>query len=126
MGYIRWLKMSEALARLGHEVDIATNEPTWGRMWWHGPSEVRLGPNLRRIPLAQVRWSDYDLVKTLFHEGFATLERFGGLEHRLIVSKLGSVVGPRDMVGVPFYGRQREKLYAIQERIAAASTYVAV
>ena len=29
MGHIRWLKISEALARLGHQVDIATNEPRW-------------------------------------------------------------------------------------------------
>ncbi len=26
MSYIRWVKISEALARLGHQVDIATNE----------------------------------------------------------------------------------------------------
>jgi glycosyltransferase involved in cell wall biosynthesis len=126
MGYIRWLKISEALARRGHQVDIATNEPCWHGLRWRRPSELRLGPNLRRIPLAAVRWHEYDMVKTLFHDGLVTLERYHGTDHPLIISKLGSVVGPHDMEGVPFYGRQRAQLYALQERIARTSTYVAV
>jgi len=125
MGYIRWLKMSEALACWGHEVDIATDEPTWHRLWGRR-SEVRLGPRLRRIPLAAVRWDEYDMVKTLFHVGFETLERYHGTAHPLVISKLGSVVAPHDMEGVPFYGRQRARLYAVQERIARTSAYVTV
>jgi len=37
MSYIRWLKVSEALARCGHQVDIATNEPGW----WMRRSPIR-------------------------------------------------------------------------------------
>jgi glycosyltransferase involved in cell wall biosynthesis len=126
MGYIRWLKISEALARRGHQVDIATNEPQWHGLPWRRPREIPIAPNLRRIPLASVRWHDYDLVKTLFHDGMRVLERFRGTNHPLVISKLGSVVGPRDMEGVPFYGRRRAELFAVQERIARTSRYVTV
>lgn len=122
MSHIRWLKISEALAALGHEVDIATNEPRW--LWRRRP--LPIGPNLRRIDLARVDWTRYDVVKTLFHKGFETLERYGGNRHPFIISKLGSVVGPHDMDGIYFYGRRREQLHAIQERIAGTARFVTV
>jgi hypothetical protein len=82
--------------------------------------------NLRRIDLARVRWEEYDVVKTLFHLGFETLERFGGAQHPFIISKLGSVVGSEDRLGVYFFGAERQRLFAIQRRIAQASRYVTV
>jgi hypothetical protein len=122
MSHIRWLKISAALARLGHRVDLATNEG-----WLFGRRKVvQLGENLRRVPLASVRWADYDVVKTLFDWGFETLERYGGAGHPFIISKLGSVVGPADEPGVYFYGAYRAQLFAIQQRLARASRYVTV
>jgi glycosyltransferase involved in cell wall biosynthesis len=122
MGHIRWVKISEALARAGHCVDIATNEPGW-RM---NPEPVTMGPLLRRVPLAGVDWRKYDVVKTLFHHGFNTLEAYGGARHPFLICKLGSVVGARDMDGIYFYGKIREGLFATQKKIHRAARYVTV
>ena len=137
MSYVRWLKMSEALAALGHEVDIATREPgsaaraVGGRVARVLGVEARrdvvaMAPRLRRVPLDRVRWRDYDVVKTLFHIGFETLERHGGAEHPCIVSKLGSVVDSADRPGIYFYGARRRALFAVQARIAERSRAVTV
>ena len=123
MGAIRWLKISEALARRGHSVDIATNETFPVAM---ERAAARNGLQLRRVALRDVRWSEYDVVKTLFDLGFQTLEAYGGAGHPFIISKLGSVVDARDREGIYFYGAYREQLYAIQERINASSRYVTV
>jgi glycosyltransferase involved in cell wall biosynthesis len=125
MSHIRWLKISEALAELGHEVDIATSEWTWGT-WWRKRTPIRLKRNLRKVPLSRVRWNDYDVVKTLFHRGIETLEIYGGIKHPFIISKLGSVVGPRDMQGIYFYGDFREWLYSMQVKIDKTSKYIAL
>jgi len=85
-----------------------------------------MGENLRRVRVCDVRWSDYEAVKTLFHLGFQTLETYGGTSHPFIISKLGSVVAREDRDGIYFYGPNRENLYAIQERINRTSTYVTV
>lgn len=124
MGYIRWLKVSQALARLGHQVDMATNETAWDETQGRDAQVIHLTPNLRRIPLASVQWSEYDVVKTLFHAGFDTLEAYGGTHHPFIISKLGSVVGPVDMPGIYFHGTVRERLYATQRKISQTSRYV--
>jgi hypothetical protein len=122
MGSIRWYAMSRALAELGHEVDILH-----ARDKWRPRQPVNeLGPRLREAPLSRARWDDYDVVKTLFHRGFETLERFGGAGHRFVIAKLGSVVAPEDREGIYFYGAQREALYAAQERIARAARFVTV
>jgi glycosyltransferase involved in cell wall biosynthesis len=123
MGAIRWLKISEALARRGHTVDIATNETLPIAMEKAAAAD---GLQLRRVALRDVRWSDYDVVKTLFDLGFQTLEAYGGAGHPFIISKLGSVVDARDREGIYFYGAYREQLYAIQERINSTSRYVTV
>jgi glycosyltransferase involved in cell wall biosynthesis len=120
MGYIRWHQMSAALAALGHTVDIASAELR--RRVFRTIEPV--APNLRVVPISRVRWREYDAVKTLFHTGFQTLERYGGADHPFLITKLGSVVGPSDMAGVYFYGRQREEMYRVQERIDRASRYV--
>jgi len=123
MGAIRWLKISEALARCGHSVDIATNETFPPDM---EQAAAANGLRLRCVPLRDVRWSEYDVVKTLFNLGFETLEAYGGVGHPFVISKLGSVVDVRDREGIYFYGAYREQLYAIQERINASSRYVTV
>ena len=120
MSYIRWLKISEALARLGHQVDIATNEPRW--LVRHAP--LVMAPNLRRVPLTRVRWDEYDVVKTLFIKGFEALEHYGADRHPFIISKLGGVVGPHDMEGIYYYGEERKEAYASQERIHRRSRFV--
>lgn len=125
MSYIRWYKISEALARCGHQVDIATNEFSWWS-FLRRKSSIPMGENLRRIPLSGVRWSDYDVVKTLYWEGFETLEMYGGIDHPFIISRLGTVVGPQDMEGVYFYGKRREQMYLTQKKINQTSKFVAV
>jgi glycosyltransferase involved in cell wall biosynthesis len=122
MGFIRWYRMSAALAALGHQVDIASAELR-RRIFRRAET---LAPNLRVVPTSGIRWADYDVVKTLFHAGFETLERHGGADHPFIIAKLGSVVGPTEMDGVFFHGKQREAMFRTQERIARASRYVTV
>lgn len=122
MAHIRWIKISEALARLGHQVDIASAEFTF-RL---SKRPVSMGANLRRVPLANVKWDEYDVVKTLFHQGFETLQRRSGGAHPLLIAKLGSVVGPVDMPGIYFYGRQRERMFDIQREIHKRARYITV
>ena len=121
MGAIRWLKISEALARRGHSVDMAMTETFTPEM---DRAIAASGLQLRRLPLREVCWSDYDVVKTFFDLGFQTLESYGGGGHPFIISKLGSVVDAHDREGIYFYGAYREELYATQERINARSRYV--
>jgi glycosyltransferase involved in cell wall biosynthesis len=124
MSYIRWLKISEALAQFGHEVHMATNEPA---NWFQSEKKsISVSPGLTRVPIRFVNWKDYDVVKTLFHAGFESLEFFKGLGHPFIISKLGSVVGPADTDGIPFFGKIRQSLYSIQEKIYQTSKYVTV
>ena len=123
MGAIRWLKISEALARRGHSVDMAMNETFPPAM---EQAIAARGLPLRCVPLRDVRWTEYDVVKTLIHVGFQTLEKYGGVGHPFIISKLGSVVDAQDREGIYFYGAYREELYQVQERINASSRYVTV
>jgi glycosyltransferase involved in cell wall biosynthesis len=119
MGWIRWLRISEALARRGFEVDLIVNT-TAGR--------VQKAPNLRFVPYSQFQWQEYDVIKTLFHRGYDALAVTGGDAHPFIISKLGSVVAGHDAtdVGIHFVGAEREALYATQRRIATTSKYVTV
>jgi glycosyltransferase involved in cell wall biosynthesis len=118
MSSIRWVRISEALARLGYRVDLLSNARERPRL---------AHPRARVRPLDGVDWSAYDAVKTCFHKGFETLVSAGGAGHPLILSKLGSVVGAVDEVpGVHFLGEEREELYRVQCAIAGASRYVAV
>lgn len=122
MAHIRWLKISEALARGGHQVDMASAE--LGLRITGTP--VEMAPNLRRVALARVNWDEYDVVKTLFHQGFETLERYGGAHHSFLIAKLGSVVGPTDMAGIYFYGEQRARMFEVQRAIHERARYVTV
>ncbi|NNK64703.1 MAG: hypothetical protein HKO98_16000 [Gemmatimonadetes bacterium] len=119
MGIIRWLRISAALAEFGHEVDLAC-----GRLPWRGPVPAPRAPRVRVVPLLGARWSRYDAVKTLFHRGYESLRRYGGGRHPWIIAKLGSVVSDRDTEGIFFYGRQRERLFRIQEAIARSARHV--
>jgi len=122
MDLIRWFRISERLAALGHDVDLAV--PDAASAWPLNPH--REAAALPRVALSQVRWHEYDVVKTLFHRGFEVLEEYGGAQHPFIISKLGSVVASRDIDGVHFYGETRRRLYATQQRIRKASRYVTV
>jgi len=118
MAVIRWLRMSQALARAGFEVDVVVDAPN---------GAAQKSQNLRYVTNARVRWEDYDVVKTLFHSGFDALCSYGGDAHPFIISKLGSVVGHRDDVdGVHFFGRERRELFETQLKISERSAYVTV
>ncbi len=117
MGYLRWFKMADALARRGHEVELAVPDRA---VSWRNPY------GLPQVALSSVQWREYDVVKTDFHRGYETLEAFGGAEHPFIISKLGSVVGPEDRLGIYFYGDIRQHLYRLQERLHRRSRVVAV
>ncbi len=117
MDGIRFVRMAEALARRGHEVDLFLNR---------APQAAVLAPRLRELSMEHARWDQYDVVKTFFHSGFESLVACGGGEHPFIVSKLGSVVGREQTEGVYFFGARREKLFAIQSEIARRSRVVTV
>jgi glycosyltransferase involved in cell wall biosynthesis len=121
MGAIRWLKISEALARLGHTVDMAMTETFPPEL---EQSIENRGLQLHRVALRDVRWEEYDVVKTLFDLGFQTLEKYRGATHPFIISKLGSVVDSYDREGIYFYGAYREELFGVQQRINESSRYV--
>ncbi|MFV1988898.1 MAG: hypothetical protein ACC682_16620, partial [Gemmatimonadota bacterium] len=116
MATVRWLRMSEAFAAMGHRVDVISDTPL------PGPRH----PNLSTVAWADVDWDDYDVVKTLFHQGFDRLQSAGGDDHPFIISKLGSVVGPEDTPGVYFFGEHRERLWETQRRMAGCSRHVAI
>jgi hypothetical protein len=124
MAYGRWLKMAAALARQGHRVDVAVPDVAadWPCDWGFDSAQGALRP----VPLSAIDWQDYDVVKTAFHRGFDTLERYGGSGHPCIIAKLGSVVSDADREGIYFYGEERAWLYGIQQRIARHARHVAV
>ena len=49
MSYIRWLKISEALSRLGYQVDIATDE----FRWWSDKKTYHNGTKLKESTYIQ-------------------------------------------------------------------------
>ncbi len=116
MSYARWYSISEALARLGHRVDIVRGGAL--RAPW------QLAPGLREVPIDATDWAEYDVVKTLFHHGYEVLRERGGGDHPFVIAKLGSVVADEDVEGIYFYGDARAKLYETQRRIASGARYV--
>ena len=117
MDGLRFLRMAEALARRGHQVDLAIS----GRR-----EPVERAPRLREVPLSGVRWADYDVVKTVFHRGVDTLIAAGGGDHPFILSKLGSVVSHQPAAGVHFHGEAHARLLATQAEIARRSRSVTI
>lgn len=120
MAYLRWFKVAEALARCGHSVDLAIPDEAFE--WSATPAPT----TVNQVPLSQIDWHRYDLVKTVFHHGFDTLIANGGGDHPCILSKLGSVVALEDRDGIYFHGEVRQRLYTTQQRIAATSRYITV
>lgn len=115
MSLIRWLRISEAFADRGYSVDMIVNAETG----------LHDKANLQYVKYGQVDWSRYDVIKTLFHQGFDSLKAAGGDRHPFIISKLGSVVGSSDGTeGVHFFGQEREVLFATQQQINAKSRYI--
>ena len=118
MSLIRWLKISEALADKGFKVDMIINATS---------GLVRRTPNLNYVSYSCVDWSRYDIIKTLFHEGFESLQSEGGDNHPFIISKLGSVVGNHDgSEGVHFFNEEREELFETQKKIDQKSKYITI
>jgi len=118
MDTVRWIRISEAFARLGVQVDIIVNQLN---------SEIVVNENLRYISNEDVQFEDYDVIKTLFHGGFEFLMENDAHHHPFIISKLGSVVGSHDDVdGVYFYDDRRKGFFDIQKEIALRSKYVAI
>jgi glycosyltransferase involved in cell wall biosynthesis len=115
MDTIRWLKISEALAHLGYQVDMITNEKN--------QKIVKMGKNLRRVPYREFDWKNYDVIKTLFQEGFASLEKTGGKNHPFIISKT-TVVAKNNQPGIHFYGWVRWRLFSIQKRINQHARFI--
>ena len=118
MAMIRWLRVSQELARRGAEVDMIANV----RAGSPGPEfEVRF------VPFDAVRWSDYDVIKALYQRGFHTLERHGGADHPFVIASIATVVGRRDgMPGVQVMPAQREALWGVQVRMARACRWISV
>ena len=123
MSYIRWLKISESLARIGHDVDIAVPDRIHCN---ENPVREFHDTKITEVPLSKVNWYNYDVIKTLFNHGVETLNKFNGINHPFIISKLGSVVAPEDREGIYFYGDIREMLYESQVLINRHSRYVTV
>jgi len=117
MSLIRWLKISESFAERGYDVDVIVN----------AKSGLPATRNLRFLSYNEVDWSRYDVVKTLFHEGFDSLCSSGGDRHSFIISKLGSVVGHSDQTeGVHFFNEEREGLFETQKKINERSRYITI
>lgn len=117
MSLIRWLRISETFAARGYEVDMIVN----------AKAGLRQRPHLHFVPYEQVDWCRYDVIKTLFHEGFDSLCAAGGARHPFIISKMGSVVGPVDGTeGVHFFGQEREELFATQQKINTTSRFITI
>ena len=120
MARIQIVETARALAALGHGVDIATAELRF--LARRRPIVMERG--VRRVPLTRVRWSDYDAVETNFHQGWETLERYGGTSHPFVIAKLGSVVGAEDMAGIYYYGRDRERMFETQRAIHERARFI--
>src|SRR5262245_49700189 len=108
MARIQLMETARILARFGHQVDVATAEVSLQL----GRPPIQMAERLRRVALSRVRWSDYDVVETNFHQGWETLVQYRGADHPFIIAKLGSVVGAEDLPGIYYYGRDRERMFA--------------
>jgi hypothetical protein len=120
MARIQLMETAKVLARWGHEVDVATAEVSLQL----GRRPIEMSERLRRVSLSRVRWSDYDVVETNFHQGWETLVHYGGAAHPFIIAKLGSVVGAEDQAGIYYYGRDRERMFATQRAIHRGARYI--
>ena len=118
MATTRWVLISQALQRLGYDVDMILD----------GSGDFApYAPAVRCVSWSEFDWRRYDIIKTLFHRGFDALCEVGGHKHPLIISNPGPVVGDRDGIeGVHFFGTEREALYETRKRIHCCSRHVTV
>ncbi|MGD9652134.1 MAG: hypothetical protein AB7V12_07185 [Candidatus Dadabacteria bacterium] len=126
MSYIRWYRMSAALAALGHEVDMAVGGPRWWQVFGGLAAPDVPDAGVRKVDVGNVGWGDYDVVKASYDEGFGLLESHGGAGHPFIITRLGTVVGPRDTEGILFRGPERERIYKAQEKMSERCRFMAV
>jgi len=117
MDTIRWLRISEGLAKKGYQVDMIINEAK--------PKIIEMSPNLRRVPYSKINWQDYDVIKTLFHEGFRSLEKTGGSNHPFIICKT-PVVDPKSQVDANLKPWSKWYLLWIQGRINQKAKLITV
>lgn len=117
MNVIRFVRMAEAFARRGHAVDLVVKG---------GSPNLPVSHNVRVVAPTDIRWEDYDVVKASFHGGFEALAAWGGDHHPFIITNLGSVVGSEDTEGVYFFGEVRERLWNVQQGVAARSRIVSM
>jgi len=120
MGWIRWLRIGEALAKLGYQVDLITDDiyfRSCKHIEWHSE-------NFRTISAHSIDWANYDVIKILFYSGFESFKNAGGLPHPFIITKLGAVVAAQDQEGIYFFGKERERRLQIQNELMSESKYV--
>jgi len=118
MSILRWLRMSESLARAGHQVDMIINTPQ---------GVVQRRDRLRFVPTSEVCWEDYDVLKLSCQRGFDTVRSQGAADHPCLVSRLANVVGDGDHTrGVHYTGVERAILWELQEQIRAKARLVVV
>jgi len=75
MDTVRWLRISEAFAKRGYQVDIVVNCLA---------RKVQVNENLRYISSREVHWDEYDVIKTFFHAGFEFLMENNAHQHPFI------------------------------------------
>ncbi len=118
MDTVRWVRISESLADLGFKVDMVIN----------GRGALRpQSSNLRYVSFSEVKWAEYDIIKTLYHRGHQTITEEGVTNHPFIISRIASVVGSSDDTeGVHFYKDERKRLYELQMKVHQQSRYVSL
>jgi len=122
MNWIRWLRVGEALARLGYKTDLIYN----GYISKSIRQLIEKTPNLGIKSALLLNWNKYDVLKILFHKGFQHLRYFNGIKHPFIITSLGSVFASHDQEGIYFFGKRRKDPYLIQNELIKHSKYVVV
>lgn len=100
MDTIRWLELSRALARLGYDVEMVTEEG----------EDVELSKRLRVRNISLARWGTYNVVKTTHHT-----DVFAVPEHPFLICRVGRVV---DELHPQRVYRHRQELLQAQDLIA--------
>ena len=79
MDTIRWLELSRALAKLGYDVEMVTEEG----------EETEIADRLRVRHIRKALWDTYDIIKTTHHT-----DVFSVPEHPFLICRIGRVVDP--------------------------------
>ena len=118
MDNIVWVRLSQAIAALGFDVDLVTD----------ARRDLPLGPSgFRCVAFPRAGWSGYDAAFTFVPAGYQTLAQELDPSQLPVLSILGSVVGRTDDTsGVYFFGEPRRRLYEIQQQVQANSKVVII